>query len=260
MAVLGALLVGGCSLDDEASLGASQAQIAAAEANDAARTAQVRAAVACDLGAPWTDVSRPTPADPAMPPSGSARPASTARGALGDGSVPTLNYAERRVDTDTVMFTASHHGKVRVAISVVRSNAQWTWDTLAACDQAELPAASDSTSPAIVWTDSAGKRVSTRTVRTERLNRSVQECYGEHVSMVVLDGRRYVSDPLGAYTGTTYGKYRDGATLPPGATDSGLRFGKDALWRTTGTDYVYLVDGTNTRRLPLEKSDPPGVC
>lgn len=262
VAVLGAMLVGGCSLAGSENLSNTAAN-AAAQVAEEQRTAEVRQAVQCDLAEPTTLLSRPASAEPhAAPSAGTAAPAATPEGALEDGLdlLPDLTYKARAIDTRTHLFTSTHRGKVRAAVTVAREGKKWIWDSAAWCDQAELPASSDAASPVFVWTNSSGGRVSTRSVHTVRFDRATQECYGELVAIVVVDGIRYVFDPLHSFTGTTYGKYRDGVRIPATARDTGLSSEGATLWRTEGQDYVYLVDGANRIRLPREKSAPAGVC
>jgi hypothetical protein len=69
-----------------------------------------------------------------------------------------------------------------------------------------------------------------------------------------------VADPLDSFAGTTHGRYRDGAMLPEGAVDTGLRSDGATLWKSGERDFVYLVNDEHTRRLAREKSGPPGFC
>lgn len=258
VAVLGALLVGGCSLAGDEDL-ASSAATTAAQVADEQRTAKVRQTVQCDLAEPTTQLARPTATDPKgpAPASASARAPSPRTAVEHDPSLPDLTWnGERQLTSVSYLYSSTYRGKVRAAVTVIREGNEWSWDTAAWCDQAEQPAASDASSGVFVWTNKAGARISTRTVHTVRLDRSTQECYGELVSIVVVDGIRYVFDPLHSFTGTTHGTYRDGVTLPQGATDTGLRSQGATLWRTDQRDYVYLVDGANKSRLPREKSAP----
>ncbi|MGQ0844386.1 MAG: hypothetical protein ACT4QF_09645 [Sporichthyaceae bacterium] len=260
VAVLGAMLVGGCSLTDGDGEEPSAAAVAAAAAVDEQRTAQLASVVACDLGGPETRLSRPTPPAGSEPTTAAVFPASTARGALEDLRVQGLDWTEQRLTTSTYRYTASVAGRVRAAVDVVRSGAQWTWEASAFCDQAELPESTDASAGVVVWTNAQGARVSTRAVHSWQFDRHRQQCFGERVRIVAVDGVEYVSDPLHSFQGTAHGSYRDAAPLPADAVDTGLRSDGAALWRGKDRNSVYLVEPTNTRRLPRLKSGPPGFC
>jgi hypothetical protein len=96
------------------------------------------------------------------------------------------------------------------------------------------------TFPVTVWTDTAGNRVSTETIRSIA---GPGHCGWDSATWLHVDGALYFRDPTGVMAEWTATAFEADASLPPTATDTGYRSGDIALWLDPGGDaYVVLPD------------------
>ncbi len=169
---------------------------------------------------------------------------------------PRLPYAQQRLSGDRVLFTYAVGGKVKIAITVGPNPSEkgYVWLQSAECDPAELPPSADAFHHVEVWSDAAGKRVSTNVVFGQPTFPGRPDCAG--VSFLFLGrGDRYVRDPHKTFTGEMHGRYDAADALPDDAVDTGFRRAGAVLWRADDRTAVYLVRADRTERLPREKGE-----
>jgi hypothetical protein len=131
----------------------------------------------------------------------------------------------------------------------------WTVVALRACDASEFDPAVPLTFPVTIWTDVAGNRVSTETIRSTG---GPGHCGWDSAIWLHVDGALYFRDPEGVMAEWTATPFEADASLPSTATDTGYRSGEIALWLDPGGD-AYLVRLDVVERWP-RSTDPLIGC
>ena len=184
------------------------------------------------------------------------------------GDLPKDGYRVEREDDGRVLLSYDVGGRTKIAFVVsedvkdFNGDTGWGVETWAECDPSELPASVTDDLDIDVWEDASGRRVPVTRIRSFQ---GAQHCDWQDITFLHLGpdrgGEEYVSDrhgELGELLRTTY----DGsATLPPDATNTGLRRDGRELWLGEGHNAAYLVnvkDANDVERWPA--SDEPIRC
>ena len=130
----------------------------------------------------------------------------------------------------------------------------WGVAAWAVCDPAELEAATTNEMGIEVWTDAAGRRVSTAKVSSAA---GPEHCDWQDITFLTLgEGghrRLFVRDTLGEFAELTTTTYADDVTLPADAEPTGWSHDGRELWLGADGGAAYLVsaaDGTDVERWP----------
>lgn len=159
--------------------------------------------------------------------------------------LPTEGYRLEQSDGERELMSFDVAGRTRVAVVLHLEGRQWQVETFAHCDPAEFP--DEVELPFDVWTDKAGRRVSTALVRS---GPGPEHCGWESATFVTLEQTPgYVSDPEGVLDDVGRG-YEPDTALPDDAEDTGYRLDGTALWLAGDSAAAYLVTGRKTERLP----------
>jgi hypothetical protein len=186
----------------------------------------------------------------------------------GPGSIaPSDGYAVEREEGGRVLLSYDVDGRTKVAMVAADDVRDWDDDEgwgvreWAQCDPSEFPEAVTEALEIGVWEDESGRRVPTTRIQSLR---GSEHCSDEYVTYVLLgpklaaDTPWYVSDTRGDgnFSGLLRTTFSDDATLPEGATDTGLRRGGRQLWIGPDKEAAYLVsleDADDVERWPAAK-------
>lgn len=133
----------------------------------------------------------------------------------------------------------------------------WGVEVWAACDPAELPARVTDALGIEVWRDASGRRAPVSEIESYG---GAEHCGWQDITFLLLrsrdDTREYIRDPRGELTDFLHTGYDGSATLPAGATNTGLHRDRRELWLSDTSDAAYLVslqDAGDVERWPASK-------
>jgi hypothetical protein len=156
-----------------------------------------------------------------------------------------------RTEPDRVLFTYAAGGRVLQAAVVHRGPADpgtgagadgiaWWVESSARCDVVEYPGGLAESRGADVWTDAAGRRISSQVVTSST---SHDDCLTEGTRILALrpgdDDRRYLAHGE-AYPDAVDEPFRTDVPLPADAVDSGYRHGDERLWVSADSRRAYV--------------------
>ncbi len=201
--------------------------------------------------------------------SGLASVQGSAKGALENlfeedfvGALPEQGYRIEREDDGRVLFSYDVDDRTKIAF-VASENVQdyngdegWGVEAWAECDPSELPASVTDDLGIHVWEDASGDRVPVTRIRSFQ---GAEHCDWQDITFLQLDRGRadeYVRDRSGELADFLRTPYDGSATLPPGASGTGLRRDGRELWLGASHDAAYLVsldDSDDVERWPASK-------
>jgi hypothetical protein len=176
-------------------------------------------------------------------------------------STPSGGYAVEREQDGRVLFSYDVDGRTKVALFAADGVRDWNGDegwgvrAWAQCDPSELPADVTDDLNIGVWEDESGRRVPVTRIQSFQ---GAEHCSSTHITFLLVGrektGDWYVRDTrvgdLSKFLRTTFARE---ATLPGGATDTGLRRGGRQLWIGPDKEAAYLVrldDAQDVERWP----------
>lgn len=184
------------------------------------------------------------------------------RAFLGSGnpyaSLPADGYEPLHLERHWASFGHVVEGRIK-AIIVLTDTTEvapgWTVVGLRACDPAEFDPSVPLTFQVTIWTDRAGSRVSTETIRSYP---GAGHCGWDSAIWLHVDGQLYFRDPNRVMAEWTSSRFDANVDLPAGAVDTGYRTGDRQLWLVRGGD-AYLVSPQRVERWP-RSTDPLIGC
>jgi hypothetical protein len=155
-----------------------------------------------------------------------------------------------RAEPDRVLFTYAAGGRTLQAAVVHRGPAArgtgagadgvaWWVESSARCDVVEYPDRLAESRGAEVWTDVAGRRISSQTISSST---SDGDCLERGVRVLEVGGggeRRYLAHAE-AYPGHTAESFQQAVPLPGDAVDSGYRHDGERLWLSQDQERAYV--------------------
>jgi hypothetical protein len=176
---------------------------------------------------------------------------------------PSEGYALEREQTARVLFSYDVDGRTKVALFAADGVRDWNGDegwglrVWAQCDPSELPPEVTDDLNIGVWQDDSARRVSVTHVQSFQ---GAEHCAWEDITFLVVGPEEtadwYVSDSPADFSGLLRTTFANQATLPEGATDTGLRRGGRQLWIGPEKEAAYLVsldDAHDVERWPAAK-------
>ncbi len=173
---------------------------------------------------------------------------------------PTDGYAVEREQAGRVLFSYDADGLTKVSIFAADGVRDWNGDegwgvrTWAQCDPSELPADITDDLNIGVWEDESGRRVPVTRIQSFQ---GAEHCSWTDITFLLVGRERkadwYVRDTSGDLSELLRTTFADEATLPQGATDTGLRRDGRQLWIAPDEDAAYLVsldDAHDVERWP----------
>ena len=172
-------------------------------------------------------------------------------------SLPAAGFVRLHLDEHWASFAHLYLGRVKAIIILSDApvrDAGWHVVGLRACDPSEFDPGVPLTFPVTVWTDRAGQRVSTETIRSEP---GPEHCGWGSAIFLQVDGNLYFRDPAGVMSDWTTTTFDAAAKLPATAEDTGFRTAVWSLWIDPGKD-AYMVAADHTERWPRSKEPSLG--
>jgi hypothetical protein len=172
-------------------------------------------------------------------------------------------YAVEREQDGRVLFSYDVDGRTKVAIFAADDVRDWNRDegwgvrAWAQCDPSELPPDVTDDLNIGVWQDESGRRVPVTRIQSFQ---GAEHCSWTDITFLLL-GREetadwYVRDINADFPGLLNTTFSDEATLPPQASDTGLRRDRRQLWIAPDEKAAYLVsldDAEDVERWPAAK-------
>jgi hypothetical protein len=204
---------------------------------------------------------------------GLAKVQASAEAALGDymresgpiSSTPSEGYAVEREEAGRVLFSYDVDGRTKVSMLAADGVRDWNGDegwgvrAWAQCDPSELPSDVTEDLDIGVWEDESGRRVPVTRIQSFQ---GAEHCSWTDITFLLV-GREesadwYVRDTgnNADFSGLLRTSFADEATLPEGATDTGLRRDGRQLWIGPDQEAAYLVsldDEQDVERWPAAK-------
>ena len=178
-------------------------------------------------------------------------------------STPSEGYAIEREQAGRVLFSYDVDGRTKVALFVAHGVQDWSGDrgwgvrAWAQCDPSELPSDVTDDLNIGVWEDGSGQRVPVTRIQSFQ---GAEHCAWEDITFLVVGpddpADWYVSDSPADFSGLLHTTFTNHASLPEGATDTGLRRDGRRLWIGPEKDAAYLVsldDAHDVERWPAAK-------
>ncbi len=181
-------------------------------------------------------------------------------------STPSEGYAVERDQGGRVLFSYDVDGRTKVAMFAADGVRDWDHDegwgirAWAQCDPSELPAEVTDDLGIGIWEDSSGRRAPITRIQSFQ---GAEHCSWTEITFLLVGPERradwYVRDPNGGdFSELLHGTFSAAATVPAGATDTGLRRDGRQLWIGPGERAAYLVsadDAEDVERWPAAKED-----
>jgi hypothetical protein len=175
-------------------------------------------------------------------------------------SMPSDGYAVEREQDGRVLFSYDVDGRTKVSMFAAYGVRDWNGDegwgvrVWAQCDPSELPPEVTDELNIGVWEDESGRRVPVTRIQSFQ---GAEHCSWTDITFLLV-GREekadwYVRDTNGDFSGLLRTTYDNEATLPEGATDTGLRRDGRQLWIAPDQQAAYLVsldDAQDVERWP----------
>jgi hypothetical protein len=179
-------------------------------------------------------------------------------------STPSDGYAVEREQDGRVLFSYDVDGRTKVSMVAADGIRDWSGDqgwgvrTWAQCDPSELPPDVTDDLNIGVWEDESGRRVPVTRIQSFQ---GAEHCSWTDITFLLV-GREekradwYVRDTGGDFSELLRTTFANEATLPEGATDTGLRRDDRQLWIGPDEEAAYLVsldDAQDVERWPAAK-------
>jgi hypothetical protein len=164
-------------------------------------------------------------------------------------SLPAAGYTQIHLDPNWASYAHIFEGRSRAIIvlsDATEFGTGWLVVGLRACDASEFDPSVPLTFSVTIWTDAAGNRVSTETIRSAP---GPGHCGWDSAIWLSVGGDLYFRDPLGVMADWTRTRFDPAAEIPATALDSGFRSGASALWLDPEGD-AYLISGGQIERWP----------
>ena len=178
-------------------------------------------------------------------------------------STPAGGYAVERKENGRVLFSYDVKGRTKVSMVAADGVRDWNHDegwglrAWAQCDPSELPSAVSDDLNIGVWEDDSGRRVPVTRIQSFQ---GAEHCSWEDITFLLVGRERtadwYVRDSGGEFSELLRTTFAGEATLPDGATDTGLRRDGRRLWIGPNEEAAYLVrldDPKDVERWPAAK-------
>jgi hypothetical protein len=177
--------------------------------------------------------------------------------------LPSEAYAVEREREGGVLFSYDVDGRTKVAMFAADDVRDWNGDSgwgiraWAQCDPAELPPDVTDELNIGVWEDESGRRVPVTRIQSFQ---GAEHCSWTDITFLRVKRKQkanwYVRDTKGEFGELLRTTFAGDATLPRGATDTGLRRGGRQLWIGPDREAAYLVsldDPQDVDRWPAAK-------
>jgi uncharacterized protein YceK len=176
---------------------------------------------------------------------------------------PPEGYAVEREQDGRVLFSYDVDGRTKVSMFAADGMRDWDDDqgwgvrAWAQCDPSELPADVTDELNIGVWEDESGRRVAVTRIQSFQ---GAEHCSWTDITFLLVGPEEkadwYVRDTGGDFSRLLRTTFAREATLPEGATDTGLRRDGRQLWIGPDEEAAYLVsldDAQNVERWPAAK-------
>jgi hypothetical protein len=179
-------------------------------------------------------------------------------------STPSGGYAVERAQDGRVLFSYDVDGRTKVSMFAADDVRDWNGDegwgvrAWAQCDPSELPPDVTDELNIGVWEDESGRRAPVTRIQSFQ---GAEHCSWTDITFLLV-GREesadwYLRDTSGGdFSGLIRTTFAHEATLPEGATDTGLRRDGRQLWIGPDEEAAYLVsldDAQDVGRWPAAK-------
>jgi hypothetical protein len=178
-------------------------------------------------------------------------------------STPSDGYAVERDEDGRVLFSYDVDGRTKVSIFAADGVRDWNRDegwgvrAWAQCDPSEFPPEVSDDLNIGVWEDESGRRVPVTRIQSFQ---GSEHCDWTDITFLLV-GREeradwYLRASGGDFSGLLRTTFAKGATLPEGATDTGLRRDGRELWIGPDEEAAYLVsldDAQDVERWPAAR-------
>jgi hypothetical protein len=179
-------------------------------------------------------------------------------------STPSDGYAVEREQKGGVLFSYDVDGRTKVSLFAADGVRDWSGDegwgvrAWAQCDPSELPPDVSDDLNIGVWEDASGRRVPVTRIHSFQ---GAEHCSWTDITFLLVGPEQkadwYVRDTSDDdFSGLLRTTFADEATLPAGATDTGLRRDGRRLWVGPDREAAYLVsldDAQDVERWPAAK-------
>ena len=178
-------------------------------------------------------------------------------------STPSEDYAVERQQDGRVLFSYDVDGRTKVSMFAADRGRDWNGDegwgvrAWAQCDPSEFPPDVTDDLNIGVWADESGRRVPVTRIHSFQ---GAEHCSWTDITFLLVGPAQkadwYVRDAGGEFPGLLRTTFTRDATLPEGATDTGLRRDGRQLWIGPGEEAAYLVsleDADDVDRWPAAK-------
>jgi uncharacterized protein YceK len=178
-------------------------------------------------------------------------------------SAPSDGYAVEREHDGRVLLSYDVDGRTKVAMFAADGVRDWNGDegwgvrAWAECDPSELPPDVTDELNIGVWEDESGRRVPVTRIQSFR---GAEHCSWTEITFLLVGREQkadwYVRDTNGEFSGLLRTTFANDATLPKGATDTGLRRDGRQLWIGPEEEAAYLMnldDAEDVDRWPAAK-------
>ena len=176
---------------------------------------------------------------------------------------PSIAYAVEREIADGVLFSYDVSGRTKVALFAANGVRDWNGDqgwglrAWAQCDPSEFPPDVTDELNIGVWEDESGRRVPVTRIQSFQ---GAEHCSWTDITFLLVGRERkadwYVRDTNGEFSELLRTTFVSDATIPEGATDTGLRRDGRQLWIGPDEEAAYLVsldDAEDVDRWPAAK-------
>jgi len=177
--------------------------------------------------------------------------------------LPSDAYAVERERDGGVLFSYDVDGRTKVAMFAADDVRDWNGDrgwgvrAWAQCDPSEWPPDVTDDLNIGVWEDESGRRVPVTRIQSFQ---GAEHCSWTDITFLLV-GRAeaadwYVRDTSGDFSGLLRTTFANEATLPEGATNTGLRRAGRQLWIGPDEEAAYLVsldEAQDVERWPAAK-------
>jgi hypothetical protein len=178
-------------------------------------------------------------------------------------SIPPGGYSVERAQDGRVLFSYDVDGRTKVSMLAADGVRDWNGDegwgvrAWAQCDPSELPGDVTDELNIGVWEDESGRRVPVTRIQSFQ---GAEHCSWTDITFLLV-GREeaadwYVRDTGGEFSELLRTTFAKKASVPDGATDTGVRRDGRQLWIAPDKEAAYLVsldDPHDVERWPAAK-------
>ncbi|WP_152360287.1 hypothetical protein [Microlunatus speluncae] len=180
-------------------------------------------------------------------------------------SGPAEDYREAAETGERMLYTYQPEGVTVAAMvahlgSSIDGSSGWYAESWARCDDAEFPDSVTRAAGVLIWTDSAGRRVSTSEIVAYH---GPRHCDWQHLTFLSLGGGgpeepSWVAGDRPDLDDYFDEPYRENLPLPKDAVDTGYNLGADHLWLSPDRRRAYV--GTPTQVDLWPRTNKPLMC